>query len=138
MSIKSLLHGSVNKQRLLYFLLTILTIPLGLGTRSSIALPSIVSKYGGDVLWALLVYWGIRFLFPTHSRATLYTLLFSFSTEISQLYQADWINHIRDTRLGALVLGFGFLWSDLACYTLGACVGTYIDKAFFLKMFHKD
>ena len=33
--------------------------------------------------------------------------------EESQLYHASWIDSIRGTTLGALVLGHGFLWSDL-------------------------
>jgi hypothetical protein len=29
----------------------------------------------------------------------------------------------RATRLGSLVLGSGFLWSDFACYAAGICFG---------------
>lgn len=47
------------------------------------------------------------------------SLAFCFSIEISQLYHAEWIDQIRDTSLGGLVLGYGFLWSDIAAYTLG-------------------
>ncbi len=41
------------------------------------------------------------------------------TVELSQLYHAPWIDSIRQTTLGGLILGFGFLWSDLACYALG-------------------
>ena len=43
--------------------------------------------------------------------------------ELSQIYQAEWINAIRDTRIGGLILGFGFKGSDLLCYTLGCGLG---------------
>ena len=33
-------------------------------------------------------------------------LLFSYAIEFSQLYQAEWINALRHTALGGLVLGF--------------------------------
>ena len=49
--------------------------------------------------------------------------MLSFAVEFSQLYQAGWINAVRETHLGALVLGRGFLWSDLACYTAGVGAG---------------
>ncbi len=39
--------------------------------------------------------------------------------EISQLYQDPWINNIRNTLIGHLILGKGFLWSDLLAYTIG-------------------
>jgi hypothetical protein len=51
------------------------------------------------------------------------TIAISFSVEFSQLYQAEWINTIRSTRIGALFLGVGFKWSDLPCYTVGCLMG---------------
>ncbi|HNV69644.1 MAG TPA: DUF2809 domain-containing protein, partial [Candidatus Ozemobacteraceae bacterium] len=56
------------------------------------------------------------------------TIGLCFLIELSQLCQADWLNAIRQTRLGAIVLGFGFLWSDLACYICGAGVAALIDR----------
>ncbi len=34
---------------------------------------------------------------------------------------------IRQTTLGGLILGFGFLWSDLVCYALGVELGVLVD-----------
>ncbi len=50
-------------------------------------------------------------------------LLFSLGIELSQLYHAPWIDDIRQYRLGALVLGHGFLWTDLVCYSFGVAMG---------------
>ena len=49
------------------------------------------------------------------------------SDETSQLYHAPWIDRIRATTLGGLVLGFGFLWSDIACYTVGVACAMCVD-----------
>ena len=121
------------KLRFYYLALWILIVVLGLGSRTySDYLPLWVATYAGDTLWAAMVYWGISFLFPfTHllRRATI-ALLFSYCIEVSQLYQADWINVIRGTTLGALVLGHGFLWSDLLCYTIGVGLAVLIDLFF--------
>ena len=46
-------------------------------------------------------------------------MILSIAVELSQLYHAPWIDSIRQTTLGGLILGFGFLWSDLACYAVG-------------------
>jgi len=51
----------------------------------------------------------------------------SVAVELSQLYHAPWIDPIRRTTLGGLVLGFGFLWSDLACYAAGGGLGVLIE-----------
>ncbi|MFR3072503.1 MAG: DUF2809 domain-containing protein, partial [Paeniclostridium sp.] len=54
--------------------------------------------------------------------------LFSFSIEISQLYQAQWINNIRNTIIGGLILGHGFLFEDLISYSIGIILGCVVDK----------
>ena len=117
----------VSRSRLKYGILIILVVVCGLASRSSwaTALPRLVQTYAGDALWALALFLGLAFLFPTLSslRIALVTLVLSFAVELSQLYQAEWINAIRHTRIGGLILGFGFKASDLLCYTLGCGLG---------------
>ncbi len=40
---------------------------------------------------------------------------------------APWIDGIRNTTLGGLVLGFGFLLSDLVCYLVGIAAGAFAE-----------
>ncbi len=54
-------------------------------------------------------------------------MAFAVAIEISQLYHDPWIDAIRQTTLGGLILGFGFLWSDLACYAVGVGLGVMIE-----------
>lgn len=118
------------KARLLYAGTVIVTVVLGLGSRIfSAQLPDFVSLHFGDALWAAMVYFGFRTLFVTKNLAfiALAGLLFSFAIEFSQLYQADWINGIRETLPGALILGKGFLALDLVRYTAGIAVAFLLD-----------
>lgn len=55
------------------------------------------------------------------------SLVLAFLVEISQLYHAPWIDSIRQTTLGGLVLGFGFLWTDLVCYSVGIAIGSLTE-----------
>lgn len=55
------------------------------------------------------------------------SLVLAFAVEVSQLYHAPWIDGIRSTTLGGLVLGFGFLWSDLVCYLVGIAAGSLAE-----------
>ncbi|MFR9069047.1 MAG: DUF2809 domain-containing protein [Paraclostridium sp.] len=73
---------------------------------------------------------GFRFLFPklNITKSLVLAFLFSFSIEISQLYQAQWINNIRNTIIGGLILGHGFLFEDLISYSIGIILGCIIDK----------
>ena len=119
-----------------YFILTILTMILGLLSSKFMSyMPSLISPYLGDILWATMVYFGFRFLFPKLNTNTsfLIAIIFSFGIEFSQIYQAQWINNIRSTTLGALILGHGFLWSDLICYTIGVLIGYFTDKISLIK-----
>ncbi len=121
----------MKRSRLVYLVLFFIVIALGLASRSkSLPMPSLIAAYGGDTLWALMAFLGLGFLFPSLSTARLAALAlgFSFLIEVSQLYQAPWINALRDTRPGALILGHGFLWSDLVCYTAGVVLGALLEK----------
>lgn len=115
------------RSRLLYGVLIVITIAAGLASRSSLAvhLPAFVATYAGDTLWALTLFLVLGFAFPRTWPGVIAvaTLALAFAIEFSQLYQAGWINAVRDTRVGALVLGHGFLWSDLICYTVGVGAG---------------
>lgn len=120
----------MNRNRLLYLLLIVLTVLAGLASRSfNSILPNWTTIYLGDALWALMVFFGVAFLF--REKSTLWVasaaLIFSFVIEISQFYHAPWIDTIRQTRIGGLILGFGFLWSDLLCYTAGVVFGVLVD-----------
>jgi hypothetical protein len=92
-------------------------------------LPEFIGEYAGDTLWALMLFLLVSTLLAGRtvmSRATI-SLVLSFLVEISQLYHAPWIDSIRDTTLGGLVLGFGFLWTDLVCYTVGIIIGALAE-----------
>ncbi len=122
---------NIRRNRFIQGVLCITVILLGLGIRRYAGyLPQILAVYGGDILWALMIYIGFGLLWSRTSvlRLFLYTLAFSYFIEVSQLYQGQWIMDIRGTTLGALVLGHGFLWSDLVCYTIGALLGVMMEK----------
>ena len=129
-------HKPINlqygKMRVTYLIAIAITILLGLASRNwSTLLPSFVAQNVGDILWAMMVYFGFRLLLVRKSALTAIWLsfLFSFGIELSQLYQEDWINQIRRTTLGALILGKGFLVEDLVRYTAGIIIATVLDTA---------
>lgn len=125
------LSQSVITRRRKGFGVIVLLLPLiGLGMRANTTqLPAFIALYTPDALWALLVFAVIVFLAPRlrTSQAIAMALIFAFLIECSQLYQAPWINSLRATRAGGLVLGFGFLWSDLLCYIVGILLGAGVD-----------
>ncbi|MED3126206.1 DUF2809 domain-containing protein [Bacillus wiedmannii] len=118
------------RNRLLYALFTIVIIILGLSSRKlAFALPHLLNAYLGDALWALMIFTGFGFLFPKidTKKVAFISLLFCYGIELSQLYHAEWIDSIRATTLGGLVIGYGFLWSDLVAYTIGVGIGMFCE-----------
>ena len=129
-------NESQNQLRRTYFIAVVITILLGLASRKfSPLLFSFLAENAGDVLWAMMVYFGFRFLFLKKSIVTAIFLsfLFSFGIEFSQLYQEDWINQIRGTLMGALILGKGFLIIDLIRYTIGIVIASCLDRVKVIK-----
>ncbi|MEH6907771.1 DUF2809 domain-containing protein [Neobacillus drentensis] len=123
-----------------YLVAVVLTILFGLASRKfSQLLPVFVAENAGDALWAMMVYFGFRFLLVRRSLRTaiILSLLFSYSIEFSQLYQANWINHLRSTLLGSLILGKGFLTVDLFRYAAGIIFATFLDQMMLMLTHRK-
>lgn len=119
----------MTRNRYHYLIAICLTIAFGLISRSSFT-PKNIYPYIGDVFYATMFFFIYGFLFPrkTTFQVALLAIGSCFLIEFSQLYQANWINQIRNYKLGGLVLGFGFLWSDLVSYTIGGFLGYTIEK----------
>ncbi|MGL4343662.1 MAG: DUF2809 domain-containing protein [Cellulosilyticaceae bacterium] len=120
------------RKRSVYLLLTVVVMLLGLLSRRVEGLPLWIETYSGDTLWALMVFLGLAFLLAKQPTWVIgvCALIFAYGIEISQLYHAPWIDAIRSTTLGGLVLGYGFLWQDLICYGVGIAVGIVLDYLF--------
>jgi hypothetical protein len=122
--------GCQRRNLVTWSVLIALVCVLGIGSRRySHALPGFIAAYAGDTFWALAVFMGFRLILLRQSTWWIVVLAIAFSVaiELSQLYHAPWIDSIRHTTLGGMILGFGFLWSDLACYALGVGLGVLIE-----------
>jgi hypothetical protein len=117
---------AMQRSRLTYFIFIVTTILLGLLSRHINGVPLFI----GDILWGLMVYFIVGFLFINKSIrwVSIVSLLFCYGIEFSQLYQAPWINNIRHTVIGGLVLGETFAWTDMLCYAIGVNVGGLINE----------
>ncbi len=124
--------ASLPRGRLWLVPLMLLVIALGLGSRTSAAaahLPRFLTAYAGDTLWASMAYLCLLFVWPRLSvrHAAASALGISVLVELSQLLHTPWLDALRANRFGALVLGRGFVWSDLVCYAVGVGLAAGVD-----------
>jgi hypothetical protein len=117
------------RARLTYLLLAALVIPLGLGVRA-VRLPADAGGPLGDVLWAVELYLVLRALAPRlpPRRSAAVCLLLATLDEASQAIHTPWLDAIRATTLGHLLLGRGFVWLDLLWYALGTAAAWALDE----------
>ena len=108
------------------------TIAAGLALRLvPVGLPFGLVKYGGSVLWALMVYWMISTLFPRGpiARGAFVAAAVATAVELFKLVHTPPLDAFRLTLPGKLLLGRVFAFSDLAAYAAAILIGAWIDRA---------
>ncbi|MDD6016134.1 MAG: DUF2809 domain-containing protein [Prevotellaceae bacterium] len=95
----------------------IVLIPLGLYSRHLKWIP----EETGDALWAMMVFclWRIILVKQSLRSVAIISLTHSFLVEFSQILRWSWLVSFRSTFIGHMMLGQGFLWTDLLAYLIG-------------------
>ena len=96
----------------------IVLIPLGLYSRHLKWIP----EETGDALWAMMVFclWRIILVKQSLRLVAIISLTHSFLVEFSQILRWSWLVSFRSTFIGHMMLGQGFLWTDLLAYLIGS------------------
>lgn len=126
-----------NRNPLVYLLVMAVLVGLALPARLIPEhLPWWYVRYFADYLWAMLVFFGAGLIFRKLStwRVAVATLLLAYLTEITQLFHPLWLDHLRSIPWIGLLIGYGFLWSDIAAYTLGIGTGALIEHFLLRKI----
>ncbi|MBD1842944.1 DUF2809 domain-containing protein [Cyanobacteria bacterium FACHB-63] len=107
-------------------LLTIaLIIPLGYFVRFSPLFSDWFSDVFGSIAYQIFFITLIQFSFPKTSivKTAISVFIFACTIEFLQLWQAPFLQAIRATLPGRLILGNTFLWSDFPPYAIGSTLG---------------
>jgi hypothetical protein len=115
------------------FVLALLTIAAGLIVRfAPLGLPRFVTKYGGSMLWALMIYWICSTALATARLpvAAAISGLIATGIECIKLYHAPWLDAFRLTLPGVILLGRYFSLRDIAAYWIAIALGAFVDGKF--------
>ena len=113
-------------------LLIIATVAAGLTLRlTHVGLPFAVVKYGGSLLWALMIYWIVSTLRPRWPipQGALAAGAVATAVEVFKLYHQPWLDAFRLTLPGALLLGRVFSVWDLVAYACAITGGAVADRS---------
>jgi hypothetical protein len=118
--------------------LLFLTVIAGLAIRfAPLRLPAFIVKYGGSMLWALMIYWLASTLLPRWRIPAVALLAGAIGTavEFLKLYHAPALDAFRLTLPGILLLGRFFSAWDILAYWTAVCLGALIDWKAYRRRF---
>lgn len=123
----------VSRQMATRLVLAGIVIALGLALRLlgyRIGLPFLVVKYGGSVLWGMMVFWLVGAVLAGRGLCLVVIAsgLLAIAVELIRLYHTPWLDDFRATFFGALLLGRVFsLWNILA-YLIGIALALGVER----------
>ena len=93
-------------------------------------LPPVVVKYGGSMLWALMIYWIVSTLLPSVRLCSVALLTAGITTavEFFKLFHAPALDAFRLTIPGILLLGRFFSAWDILAYWIAIVAGVLLDR----------
>jgi hypothetical protein len=101
------------KKRIKHFVIIILIIATWLASRNISWIP----YFFWDILRWMMVYFIIKLLYKNNKKVLIFSFIFCFWIEFSQLIDIDFLNNLRDNKYWKLLLGQWFLFSDLIYYS---------------------
>jgi MFS family permease len=92
-------------------------------------LPYFLVKYGGSLIWGMMVFWIVGAMMFRLSIVFIATCAAAIAmlTEFSRLYHTPWLDAFRLTLAGALILGRIFSWGNILAYLLGIFLAAAIE-----------
>jgi hypothetical protein len=118
-------------RRIGFLLCALLTMATGLLVhRFGAGLGRVVQDVAGDALWGMMIAWGIGALWPQVGMTIRAMLAYAVcaAVEASQLIHMPWLDAVRASGLGHLVLGSDFDGRDLLAYAGGVCGAVILER----------
>lgn len=119
------------RRRLTYVALACATIAVGLLVHwCGDGLGPALRDIAGDALWGCMMFWWVSACLPLLRASMRGALAFGVcaAVEVSQLLHTPWLDRVRGTSLGHLVLGSDFDARDLLAYAAGVALAVLCDR----------
>jgi len=110
--------------------LFLVTVMAGLAVRMApLGLPAVVVKYGGSMLWAVMIYWVVSTALARWRLPVVVTIAGAIATavEFFKLYHSPGMDAFRLTLPGIILLGRIFSVRDIVAYWVAISVAACVD-----------
>jgi hypothetical protein len=110
--------------------LFLVTVMAGLAVRMApLGLPAVVVKYGGSMLWAVMIYWIVSAALARWRLTVVGLVAGTIATgvEFFKLYHSPGMDAFRLTLPGMILLGRYFSVRDIAAYWVAIGAAVWID-----------
>ncbi len=99
----------------------------------------VIGPWSGDTCWAIAAWFLFRVIFPRVAALEIAVLATGLCiiVETSQLLDAQWIRSLREYPVIRLLIGQGFMWSDLLLYAVGIGIAWVLDRLILMRIFGK-
>lgn len=112
--------------------LMLATIAAGLAIRfAHLGLPRSVVKFGGSMLWAMMIYWLVSTMLASWRTASAAAVsgVIATAVEFLKLYHTPWLDAFRRTLPGIVLLGSIFSFRDIAAYWIAIVLAVVLDSS---------
>lgn len=118
------------RNRAVYAAVLLGVIALGLASRHPGLLPWPLAKWSGSILWAAMIYLLISIAAPGAARniRLIVALAIAVALEFSRLYPVAWLDEVRRSTAGTLLLGRIFSPWNLLAYAIGIGAAGLADR----------
>lgn len=119
--------------------MTLIAVSMGAGLAVRfvpLGLPNAFVKYGGSLLWAMMIYWIVSTIgrrWPL-CRAALVAFAIALSVEVFKLYHTPALDAFRLSLAGKLLLGRVFSPLNLIAYAIAIVAACLADRAIRLRL----
>jgi uncharacterized membrane protein len=110
--------------------LFLVTVVAGLAVRMApLGLPAVVVKYGGSMLWAVMIYWIVSAALPRWRLPVVGLIAGAVATavEFFKLYHSPGMDAFRLTLPGMILLGRFFSVRDIVAYWVAIGLAAWLD-----------
>jgi hypothetical protein len=110
--------------------LFLVTVMAGLAVRMApLGLPAVVVKYGGSMLWAVMIYWVVSTALARWRLPVVGLIAGAIATavEFFKLYHSPGMDAFRLTLTGMIVLGRYFSVRDIVAYWVAIGLAVWVD-----------